>query len=138
MADDRNRFGRRVRPASRTDVRLTGLVAGRILGDPRLDHERLTIEVQNGVVTLFGTVSSLYARVTAADLARSTPGVRDICNRLELARAADVSTLAADPFDDLMRHWQDEHPAKRGLVATVLAALTGRVRKPPATPATPQ
>jgi hypothetical protein len=81
-------------------------VADRILGEPRLLGEVITVQVQNRVVDLAGTVGSLYARITAADLARSTPGVADVCNRLELARAADVS-LAPDPFDEMVSHWDD-------------------------------
>jgi hypothetical protein len=135
--DDGFRFGRRVRPTRSPDLQLTARVITRLLGDPRLEHERITIEVQNRVVTLLGTVSSLYARVTAADLARSTPGVTDICNRLRLARAADVTALAADPFDDLVAHWRDERPARPArarLVAAALTLLAGRRRRPAPTP----
>ncbi|MBO3744147.1 BON domain-containing protein [Actinoplanes sp. NEAU-H7] len=81
----------------------------RILGDPRLTSEFITVEVQNGVVNLIGSVSSLYARVTAADLARSTPGVADICNRLALSGASDATADPRhpdpDPFDDIVAGW---------------------------------
>ncbi|MBB2946681.1 hypothetical protein FB565_006449 [Actinoplanes lutulentus] len=73
------------------DAQLTHKVATRILHEPRLLDERITVQVQNSVVDLAGTVGSLYARLTAADIARSTPGVADVCNRLELARVADVT-----------------------------------------------
>jgi hypothetical protein len=96
-------------------MRLTCQVIERILADPRLEAERITVEVQNGVVNLFGSVSTFYARVVAADLARSTPGVLDICNRLELARTADLTDglpdLWPDPFDELVAHWNIEQQA---------------------------
>lgn len=105
-------FDRRARPASSPDVRLTCQVIERILADPQLEREQITVEVQNRVVNLFGTVSSLYARVAAADLARSTPGVIDICNRLVLARTADVTNglqdLRPDAFDELVANWDSE------------------------------
>ncbi|GAA1641107.1 BON domain-containing protein [Actinoplanes couchii] len=99
---------RRPRPASGPDIRLTVDVIERILGDPRLESELILVEVQNGVANLIGTVGSLAARVTAADIARGTPGVTDICNRLELARAADVTTMdRPDAFDELIAHWDE-------------------------------
>ncbi|MET8147093.1 BON domain-containing protein [Actinoplanes sp. NPDC049668] len=92
-------------------MRLTYLVIERILDDPRLDGACITVEVQYGVVSLIGTVGSLDARIAAAELARSTPGVADICNRLELARSADITTamedLRPDPFDELVAQWDD-------------------------------
>jgi hypothetical protein len=90
-----------------SDAQLSRQVATRILGEPRLLGETITVQVQNGVVDLAGTVGSLYARATAAEVARSTPGVADVCNRLALARVADVS-MAPDPFDELIAHWDDD------------------------------
>ncbi len=108
--------GRRGLPTSGPDLRLARQVMERIIQDSRLDGEDISVEVQNRVVNLFGTVTSLHARVIAADLARSTPGVTDICNRLTLARSADVPAvtedLRPDPFDSLVARWEDEpvHP----------------------------
>jgi hypothetical protein len=116
-SDDDFRLGREARPAASSDVRLTCQVIERILEDPRLSGERITVEVQNRVVTLIGTASSLYARVAAAELARSTPGVTDICNRVELARSADITDgfegLRPDPFDELVAHWDDTREQPR-------------------------
>ncbi|SDS90713.1 BON domain-containing protein [Actinoplanes derwentensis] len=100
---------RRPRPASSPDIRLTIEVFERILDDPRLERELVLVEVQNRVANLIGTVGSLHARITAAEIARTTPGVTDICNRLTLARAADVTATMEqpDPFDDLIAHWDE-------------------------------
>ncbi|MEU4689439.1 BON domain-containing protein [Actinoplanes sp. NPDC023714] len=94
------------------DARLTRRVATRLYAEPRLLGETITVNVQNRVVDLAGTVGSMYARITAADLARSTPGVVDVCNRLELARVADVSLLP-DEFDAIVARW-DEQPDPPG------------------------
>jgi hypothetical protein len=83
------------------DMTLTFRVIQRIFADPRLAGERVTVHAQNGVVTLLGTVGSLYARITAAGLARDTPGVTDICNRLELARVV-AAAESCDPFDEII------------------------------------
>jgi hypothetical protein len=103
-SDDRW-LNRRVRPARGSDVELTCQVIERIQDDPGLAGEFITVEVQNHVVNLIGTVSSLYARIAAADLARSTPGVVDICNRLAFAGVSDATGrqhLEVDPFDDIV------------------------------------
>jgi hypothetical protein len=115
-SDDRW-LNRQIRPATGPDVELTCRVIENILHDPRLDGELITVEVQNGVVNLIGTVNSLYARVEAADLARSTPGVADICNRLTLARVsdatADLQELERDPFDEIVAGWYTRRPDAR-------------------------
>jgi hypothetical protein len=115
---------------------LTVRVIQRIGDDPRLAGQRITVHAQNGVVTLSGTVSSLFARVTAADLVRGTPGVNDISNRLALARAADVTAMMErpDPFDEMIAWWDGagSSAARRPLgfrpqvsaAAAVAAALT--------------
>jgi hypothetical protein len=126
----------RARPASEGDVELTCRVVERILRDPRLSGEFITVEVQNQVVNLIGTVSSLYARVAAADLARSTPGVTDICNRLTLARVRDAiddwQHHEQDPFDDIVAGWHEHRSqqspadsARSRLPAEVLRAAAG-------------
>jgi hypothetical protein len=110
--DDGSAFDRRPGRAVEPDVELTFRVIQRIFDDPRLAGQRVTVQAQNGVVTLLGTVSGLYARVTAADLARETPGVSDICNRLELARTADVTAAVARPdaFDEIVAGWDEIGP----------------------------
>ena len=52
--------------------------------DPRLESFEPDIEVENGVVTLTGTVDSLEARQVAGDAARGTLGVETVRNRLEV------------------------------------------------------
>ncbi|XVU22992.1 BON domain-containing protein [Actinoplanes sp. CA-054009] len=107
-------------------MRLTCDVIERIIREPQLDGERVTVHVQNRVVNLSGVVSSSGARTAVADLARSTPGVTDICNRLELARTADVTATLErpDPFDDLVAHLDDERDDRRiGARATLLGIM---------------
>jgi hypothetical protein len=111
-SDDRW-LNRQVRPASVSDIELTCQVIERIREDPGLADEFITVEVQNRVVNLIGTVSTLFARIAAADVARSTPGVLDISNRLALARVSVVTDwpdLQTDPFDDIVADWHTCRP----------------------------
>lgn len=70
---DDGRSGRRARSVDESDMRLAYEVADRIHGDPVLSGEPVIVEVQNRVVNLRGTVSSLQARIAAADITRATP-----------------------------------------------------------------
>jgi osmotically-inducible protein OsmY len=64
------------------DAELAQLVAERFVGDPELTRGHVRITVQNRVVILQGYVYTPEARLAAARLAWSTPGVFDVCNRL--------------------------------------------------------
>ena len=70
------------RPADGPDARLTHEVAARVrAGDPA-HRQRITVEVQNGVAILSGTVVSSAARRAAVAAALGVPGVRDVCDAL--------------------------------------------------------
>lgn len=102
--------GRRAPRPEDPDVRLTFEVAGRLQNDPGMRHQRITVEAQNRVVLLTGSVDSPAARETAADTARGAPGVLDVCNRLRVRCPAAPSRPTAgaraaepDPFDEIVR-----------------------------------
>jgi hypothetical protein len=80
------------------DARLAHDVAGRIrAGDPA-HRQRITVEVQNGVAILSGTVVSRTARRAAVAAALGVPGVRDVCDALAVL---DEPAPAAGDADDL-------------------------------------
>jgi osmotically-inducible protein OsmY len=54
--------------------------------DPELDATEIEVEVQGGAVTLTGEVESSDAKLLAEELVESTPGVREVHNRLRIAR----------------------------------------------------
>ncbi|MEU8660758.1 BON domain-containing protein [Actinoplanes philippinensis] len=114
-----------------SDIDLTCQVVERIQDDPGLAGEFITVEVQNRVVNLLGTVSSLYARIAAADLARSTPGIADICNRLVLTTGGDRGSRqhpAPEPFDDIVAGWHTHQPQPRPTKTARPRPPTGPVR----------
>ena len=52
--------------------------------DSWVPAENINIEVKDGVVTLTGTVASGFEKRAAGDDAWDVPGVRDVCNLLEI------------------------------------------------------
>lgn len=55
-----------------------------------LDDSNIRVESLNGVVTLFGTVDSYWAKYTAEDIAGSAKGVVDVKNNLEVSLVETV------------------------------------------------
>jgi osmotically-inducible protein OsmY len=54
--------------------------------DPELDATNVEVEVESGAVTLIGVVESSDAKLLAEELAESITGVREVHNRLRVAR----------------------------------------------------
>ncbi len=76
------------------DDRLAQQVGERLCADPELRRQHLRVEVQNGVVLLSGTVDSPTGAESAVRLARTTDGVRDVCNALHLPRPRTAEASA--------------------------------------------
>jgi hypothetical protein len=72
-------------------LRLTHQVAERLAADERTRDQRITVEVQNGVVILTGAVDGADAKLVAGITARGVHGVRDVCDAL-LVRGSDGSS----------------------------------------------
>jgi osmotically-inducible protein OsmY len=54
--------------------------------NPDLDTSELQLHVESGEVTLTGSIDSRDARWLAEDLVNSVAGVREVTNRLKVAR----------------------------------------------------
>jgi hypothetical protein len=88
--------------AAATDIRDTRLaysVAQRLVSEPRVHGRRLTVEAQNGVAILSGVVDDEEARSAAGEAARSTAGVRDVCNMLVSATAVSPDGTGGIPAE---------------------------------------
>jgi hypothetical protein len=68
-----------------SDAELRHQIQARILADPWVHGDRVQVAVNQGVVTLTGTVDSLEAKRAADDDAWDTPGVREVHNDLVVA-----------------------------------------------------
>lgn len=64
------------------ELQLALAVVLELIADERTRCEPVRVSVQNGVVVLTGVMSSWAAVDAAADLVRSLPGKRDLCNAL--------------------------------------------------------
>lgn len=101
--------------AERDDARLTAEVLAALERDTFLDPLTMQVFVDNGIVTLTGSIDSEINRQAAEDAARRVVGVRDVVNELTLmatessARAdEDIANevreqMAADPTINLER-----------------------------------
>lgn len=77
--------GRGPRGYRRSDARIHEDVCEILTRHPEIDASDIDIAVENGVVTLSGTVEDRYTKRLAADVAELTRGVHDVENRLRIA-----------------------------------------------------
>jgi len=88
--------GRGPRGYRRSDDRIREDVCDLLTDDPRIDATDIEVVVENGELTLSGTVSTRDEKRRAEDLVENLPGVRDVHNRLRtnqpglLERAAEA------------------------------------------------
>lgn len=79
-------------PAARTDAQIASDVQNKINTDNNLPDKQVTINANNGVVTLTGNVSSDQARNAAATDAAQVEGVKTVVNNLQVAPATASNT----------------------------------------------
>ncbi len=72
-------------PAQRTDEQIKAVIEEVLTDDPWLDASGIQVSVQQGIVTLTGTVPSREAKRRAEALAERVGGVRDARNTLAIA-----------------------------------------------------
>lgn len=70
----------------RSDERLAQEIHEILTKDPEVDAQEIEVRVDGGVVTLTGEVESSDAKLLAEELVESLPGVREVHNRLRVAR----------------------------------------------------
>lgn len=70
------------------DAALVAEIKGRIAADPALNPFNIDVDVNQGVVTLSGTVTSDASRMRAAEIARGVSGVVRVENQLEVGSGA--------------------------------------------------
>lgn len=76
--------GRGPRNYQRSDERIREDVNERLTIDPRIDASEIDVRVQNGEVTLSGTVDDRRTRRLAEEIIEDLPGVRDVRNDLRV------------------------------------------------------
>ena len=84
--------GRGPQGYKRSDERIKEDVNETLTQDPDIDPTNIQVEVQNGEVTLKGTVSDREAKRRAEDIADSCPGVREVQNQLRVRREEEFES----------------------------------------------
>jgi osmotically-inducible protein OsmY len=64
------------------DATITARVKTVLLNDQQVGATKIDVSTSNGVVTMSGTVKSQADQTRAVDLARQTPGVKDVVSNL--------------------------------------------------------
>jgi hypothetical protein len=78
------------------DARLARQVAERLAADERTRDRGITVQAQNAVVILTGVVDHEDAKLVAPVTARSTHGVRDVCDALVVRGPAGSTPASPD------------------------------------------
>ena len=65
-----------------TDAELANAVLQRLTQDAVTGMSTFNVEAEDGVVTLYGSLPDNTTRARAIAIARSTPGVKDVVNKI--------------------------------------------------------
>lgn len=84
-------------PSGRTDTQIASDVQNKINTDNNLPDKQITINANNGVITLSGDVSSDAARNAAANDAAQVDGVKTVVNNLQVVPATASNQPEAQP-----------------------------------------
>ncbi|HYG02856.1 MAG TPA: BON domain-containing protein [Chryseosolibacter sp.] len=84
--------GKGPRNYSRSDDRIKEDVNDRLSDDPWVDASEIDVTVNNGEVTLTGTVNNRSDKRRAEDLAEAVSGVKNVENRIRAGRTSDMNT----------------------------------------------
>jgi hypothetical protein len=105
--------GRGPKGYSRTDERIREDVCERLSRDDEVDAGEIEVSVQNGEVTLQGTVQSRSMKRQAEDLADDVPGVTEVHNRLRV-----IKGVLNELKDKLTGKEGEQHYANSGTKTT--------------------
>lgn len=90
-----DRFSRR--EYGRADTRIREDVCDRLTDAPDIDASDIDVAVNNGEVTLSGTVRDRHQKRRSEDLIDNVTGVRDVHNNLRVARGQTLDASSARP-----------------------------------------
>lgn len=67
------------------DAWIHAKIVTKLIGNPDTPQRKINVDVQNGVVTLRGNVSTQAEKAEAEQLAKNTDGVKQVVNRLRIS-----------------------------------------------------
>jgi hypothetical protein len=91
MDETRSYYGRGPRGYTRSDERIKEDVSDRLTDDWYVDASEIEVTVNNGEVTLSGTVDSRQAKRRAEDIVDDISGVRHVQNNLRVRQSSTSS-----------------------------------------------
>ena len=96
-----------------------------------VNHENVQVAVQNGIVTLKGTLPSAWARQHAVDEALEVDDVQSVVSELTVAAGESDSAVAADVAEKVLRYvYYTIYDDVNVQVQDGIVTLTGRVTMP--------
>jgi osmotically-inducible protein OsmY len=100
---------------AKTDSQIQQDVLRELSWDPRVEETEVGVEVDGGVVTLTGTVSSWAKRVAAQDAAHRVAGVLDVANDIQVRVPGDLVRTDTEIAQAVRRalEWDALVPDKR-------------------------
>jgi BON domain len=106
--------GRGPKGYQRSDERLKEEVCDRLTADSEIDATDIEVSVQNGEVSLEGTVSERRMKRDAEDCAESVPGVREVHNRIRIDAGQEGRERRDDDAEhegmsSVSRFWRSAH-----------------------------
>jgi osmotically-inducible protein OsmY len=75
------------------DNRIRKNITDRLDDDTDLDASDIEVGVNDGAVTLSGSVDSLWDKRRAEDIAKSAPGVKSVNNKLRASMASQTTPI---------------------------------------------
>jgi osmotically-inducible protein OsmY len=88
--------GASVSTAASSDTALANAIRTQLAGVGVLDRSTITVEAKAGVVIMSGRAASEVARARAVRLARQTPGVKRVIDKLTISRTDSSDPIAGD------------------------------------------
>jgi hypothetical protein len=107
-----NRYGHSGRGPKgyvRTDERIREDVCDRLSWDDEVDATDIAVRVENGEVTLEGSVETRHMKRLAEDIAEGVPGVTDVHNTVRVKKA-----MLSEIKEKITGEAQDQHYANTG------------------------
>lgn len=115
-------------PHRRTDTELAQAAANALAWNASVPHDRVTISVTDGWVSLKGDVEWDYQRTAAFHAVRTLTGVRGVTNAITLSPRVSVSDVRTRIEDALKRSAQVDARRINVNVADGTVILSGHVR----------
>jgi hypothetical protein len=119
--------GRGPKGYTRSDDRIREDVCDRLSMDDDVDASEIQVRVENGEVTLVGTVQTRSMKHQAEDLAEDVPGVSDVHNQLRVLKGMLKEIKDKITGDESEHHYANGGTRDKAPNGTLKGASNGRL-----------